>query len=129
MSADQLAIIDRFLPRVAAALKVKALPPALNREQIARVAGLKDGRCLAAAASRGAKNGDSRWVAFRAAVGTGRHSVPSEKVAAWLAMDAGLLSMPAPVPGKEAETDERAGGDAGYSLQNAWRGQSRVYLG
>lgn len=125
MSADQIAIIDRFLPRVASALKVKTLPPTLNREQIARVAGLKDGRCLAAAASRGAKNGDSRWVAFRAAVGTGRHSVPAEKVAAWLAMDAGLLPMPMSSPGEETEADA----SAGYSLQSAWRGQGRIHRG
>lgn len=102
-AADRIAVLDRFLPRIARALgvPVERLPSHLDRAQIARVAGLGSAKSLAASACRGAQRGDSRWVAYRATAGRGVHSVPVEQVAAWLAVDAGVLPLPALADGDD----------------------------
>lgn len=94
-------------------LRVEELPPVLDRGQIARVARLKDARCLASSAERGARKRHPRWLAFRATVGLGIHKVPTVRVARWLAVYATALPMPCtPGPNKE--------GSGASLLQGAW---------
>lgn len=123
------AALDRFLPRIARALgvPVERLPLRLDRVQIARVAGLGSAKSLAASASRGVQRGDPRWVAFRATIGRGTHSVPVERVAEWLAMDAGVLPLPAPAPADEDRTRAPAPALALEHALAGWRGVGVVH--
>jgi hypothetical protein len=102
-AATEYEIIGSFLAKVAGMLdlRVEELPLDLSREQIARIAGLKNARCLASSAERGVKRSAPRWLAFRATVGLGIHKVPTLCVARWLAICATALPMPAPAPAEE----------------------------
>lgn len=128
--AGRAAALDRFLPQIARALgvPVEHLPLRLYRAQIARLVGLGSARSLSSTASRGAQRGEPRWVAYRAMIGRGAHSVPLEQVAAWLAVDAGLLGLPAPGPAAKEKEGVRDGADrdSSLSLDLAWANRRGV---
>ena len=111
-AATDFEIVRSYLPTVASRLGVDVAPPSLSRAQIAQVAGLKNARSLAAMRHKELKkrNPHPRWVAFQAAVGGRTHSVPTERVARWLAIEAGMLPLPAgaakDVAGEEPNTLE-----------------------
>ncbi len=119
-AAADFEVIKHFTSRIATALnlRVEELPLDLSREQIARVARLKNGRSLASTLHKGVGRRQPRWLAFQSTIGRGIHAVPVERLARWLAIDAGVLQMPTP-PAADKE-------DAGVaSLQNAWHPASR----
>lgn len=125
-TAERIAVLDRFLPRIAAALGLPSdrAPSVLSREQIAQVAGLGSAKSLTSSASRGVQRGDPRWTAYRAIVGQGAHRVPVERVAEWLAVWAGVLPMPAVVAEDDAA---HASAMPTPSLEHAWAsGRGRV---
>ncbi|CAZ88645.1 conserved hypothetical protein [Thiomonas arsenitoxydans] len=88
-------ILKFFLDRIAAQLGLESAPIYLTRGQIARIAQFKNSHSLASAFSRGLAKRQPRWLAFEAAIGNGAHRVAAERVAHWMAIQAGMLPMPA----------------------------------
>ena len=112
IAATDFEIVRSYIPDVASLLGVDVAPPSLSRAQIAQVAGLKNAKVLAQTCYKELKktNPPTRWIAFKAAVGGRTHRVPVERVARWIAMDRGMLPLPAgvakDVAGEEPNTLE-----------------------
>jgi hypothetical protein len=126
MSTDeiQIQIIDRYLQKIAVALGLPTAPDRLDRAQVAQIAGLGSARSLASSIHRGVEKLQPRWLVFRAVIGAGAHSVPSARVARWLAADDGLLDVSAS-PG---QADPAVAGPA-PTPASVWAGLTHRCLG
>lgn len=119
MTPSQSQVIDSCMAAMAKKLGRSdglGLVDRLDRSEVAKLAGFRNARALASSVARG----QGRFANFRKIVGKGSHTVPAQKIALWLAIEAGAL------PADAAGEDRDGECETATTLDSAWHGDRRV---